>query len=700
MEENNTNENININQNKDSMETKEPNTFFKEDNIEKNKEILKIPFGKEFKEEITKMEITSKYSNQYLNNEIKDFLNRNKKLLKEIYSHRDNIIDKYLSDSNSKPLENKTGGKINLIEIIEKSIDILKKINDIYCQIFNSIKDNLEIMNKFIEKMLNFSQNIGAKNPVNNFFTDEFNNIVDCWLFMKIDFDKFDLAEVLKKSNLDQEFRTFINKISKNKNLSIDVACPKIESLEQNEQKKLKEKKEEYKKLIEENKSNLVKIRFENAGNIAGYIGDKSEFDKLKMISINNSEINGGLFKRAKNLEKISIKSSLNSSIEILEDLPQNIKILKLEKINYVNKDLENILNAIFPDNKNILNNLDYLSFAGNNITRLDFSILSPKTIFRALTEMNFKKNKIYKIFYSSDNFPKLRFINCCKNNLNKSYFNDIKNIGSLESGNVFLYQPNLNKKYYENIKGKLEKNDKNLYKTKYLNITYMPKIISIEYFNNFHINETITSNLRKLDLSYNGLNCNTFFNFVNENNGFRNLKSLVLNGNEIDDTFFEKFDNTKFQKLKHLYLNSNKIGDPNIQISYKDNEPIDSKYSGEKDKLLVNKVRLIYNFIIKNPFLNKLTITKNPISEFYSVVPEPKNDADKNEKYIKKNSKNKIVINCLFSLLIKIRDELLTDEQNKNIRKNFNLRFDCRSNVNRNSENYPFNNKPFIYKK
>ena len=29
-----------------------------------------------------------------------------------------------------------------------------------------------------------------------------------------------------------------------------------------------------------------------------------------------------------------------------------------------------------------------------------------------------------------------------------------------------------------------------------------------------------------------------------------------------------------------------------------------------------------------------------------------------------------------------------------------FNLRFDCRSNVNKNSENYPYSDKPFIYKK
>ena len=137
-----------------------------------------------------------------------------------------------------------------------------------------------------------------------------------------------------------------------------------------------------------------------------------------------------------------------------------------------------------------------------------------------------------------------------------------------------------------------------------------------------------------------------------------------------------------------------------NVSIKYQDKVPIDKKYSNDKEKGLVYKLRLIYKFIQKNIYLNKLTITKNPISEYYSVIPEQNNNADRSDKYIKKDENNKIIINCLFSLLIKIRDELLTEEEEKNVRKNFNLRFDCRSNVNKNSENYPYSDKPFIYKK
>ena len=93
-------------------------------------------------------------------------------------------------------------------------------------------------------------------------------------------------------------------------------------------------------------------------------------------------------------------------------------------------------------------------------------------------------------------------------------------------------------------------------------------------------------------------------------------MHSLNLNGNEIDDTFFEKYLEYKlFPNLRHLYLNSNKIGNSKIKINYKDNIPIDKKYNKEDDRVLIYKLRLLYIFIQKNIHLNKLTITKNPIS-------------------------------------------------------------------------------------
>ena len=139
---------------------------------------------------------------------------------------------------------------------------------------------------------------------------------------------------------------------------------------------------------------------------------------------------------------------------------------------------------------------------------------------------------------------------------------------------------------------------------------------------------------------------------------------------------------NNVFPRLQHLYLNSNLIGDPKIKVKYKDDVQIPPEDQSEKDRNLVYKLRLMYKFIEQMPYLSKLTITKNPISEFFSVTKGT--DADKSEKYIKKDLNGKIMVNCLFSMLIKVRDELLTNEYDKEKRKGFNLKFDCRSNVNK----------------
>jgi hypothetical protein len=480
------------------------------------------------------------------------------------------------------------------------------------------------------------------------------------------------------------------------------ITCPRFEATDPKQQKILAEKKKSEIKQLTDNKSNLIKLNMENVGSVSNYISDDLEFVKLKSFFLKNSTIQGGnLFKQMKNLEKLNIQSCPSVQIDILDNIPIKLKKLYLEKNNFVNQDFENIVNGILSNNKNILQNLELLSFAGNNLTRIDFQFLSPKIKFQSLKELNFKKNKITKFIFVPDNFPEIKFINCCKNHLNRSYLSSNKNLTSLESGNGFLFEPKLCKKYYGDLKNLLTSNQNNIYRMKYLNISFMPKMQSLEYFSNFDINEEIMIHLKKLDLSYNGLDCNTFLKFLDKNKGFINLRSLNLNGNEIDDTFFEKLLNQDvFSKLQHLYLNDNKIGDVTKVVNYKDDIPIDAKYKDNNEKQLVYKLRLLYQFIQNNKYLSKLTITKNPISEYYTVIPEKNNDADKSNKYIKRDENGNIIINCLFSFCIKIRDELLTKEEEKAGRNSFNLRFDCRSNVNKNSENYPYSDKPFIYKK
>ena len=445
---------------------------------------------------------------------------------------------------------------------------------------------------------------------------------------------------------------------------------------------------------LENEHSKIDQIIMENVC-ISEYLDKSPNFEKLKSFKAKNSKLqNFNLLKKMPELTELSIKFMPSLQIDFLEFLPKNIQKLYLEKNNFINLDFKNIFNFYISKN-DIARNLQYLSFAGNNLTRIDLS--SPKTKFESLIELDFRKNKICKIFINSESFPELKFVNCCKNCLNRSYLNQLKNVISLESVNGYLLEPELCKPYYNKLKETLTNEDKVLFKMKYLNISHMPRAQSLDYFISFILVKNVTKYLKKLDLSYNKLNNETFFKFINNNQKFENLRTLNLNANDIDDTFFEEKNfQDKFCRLEHLYLNSNKIGDMKISIKYEDNIPIDDKYHNDKDKKLIYKLRAIYNFIELNKHLTKLTITKNPISEFYSVVPESNNDADKSDKYIKRDNNGMIIINCLFSLCIKIRDELLDQ---KDGRDTFNLRFDCRSNVNKNSFNYPYSDKPFIYK-
>ena len=675
--------------------------------IEEN--FVKIPNIKEIQSEISLLDITSNEYYKYLIEFSEYLITQKGKLINKINNYKDQLIYEYnqllINKDFQKPLKYET--ESDFVNSTEKDVNLMKRINKIYSQLFASIKHNLEILKIFFTKFLKYYDNTEEHStkdkPVQDFLLEEFKNIVKSWLFINLDFDKFDFEEALSRGEYEPNFKTFVSNEFKKKNFSLDIICPKGEVLEPKDQKKLKEQKDKDIVLLSENRSNLIKLHIENAGSISNYTGDRLEFIKLKKLYLENTIIpNNNFYKKTKNLEKLIIKSFPNFQLDILENLPERLKELHLEKSNLVNFEVESIFKCILTNNKNILQNLEYLSFAGNNISRVDLTILATKQVFNGLQAMNFQKNKIYKFIFNPENFKNLKFINFCKNYLNKSFLSNIQNIASLETANGFLFEPELCENYYNKLKEKLKINENKLFITKYLNFSFMPKVQTLKYFEDFIINQQIITNLKKLDLSYNGLNCDLFFKFVNQNNGFPNLRSLNLNGNELDDTFFEKcLEYKSFPKLEHLYLNSNKIGDSKTKVNYKDDIPIDEKYNKNDDRVLIYKLRLLYIFIQKNVNLTKLTITKNPISELYTVVPpEQNNDADKSSKYIKRQENNIIIINCLFSLLIKIRDELLNkEEEKKKGRKRFNLRFYCRSNVNKNSENYPYSNKPIIKK-
>ena len=652
--------------------------------------------GTEIDNALEQLESSSKKFTEEFSALCDEFKVKNKNFLNDIDLFRENLEKKYGQENPNEKvtLKNKAlDSDSRFRTMTEKPIQLVNKMTVLYTSLFEMVKSNMNILSHF----LNTAKDLDKRKDLKDFFSEEFKNIVDSWLVMKLDFDNLNINEALNNANVDDNFRNFIVKVYKKKSLKIYVHHMKGEIENEESKKKFKEEK----KSLNENAPNLTKLTWKNAGDLNKVIDKTMKYPKLKNFSFENGKINDEDFtfvQQMPNLEKLSIKYVPNFQVEILiQNLPLKLKMLYLEKLNFVNDDFKIILKK-FNYNKDILANLEVFSLAGNNITKADFTILSSKIVYQSLVEINLKKNKLYKFLYNPENFPKLKFINCCKNNFNKSYFKDAGKIMSLESGNGFLFEPDLCRSYYDSLKKKICTSDDLPYLFDYLNISFMPKFLSKDYFRDFGLNEQLMNKLKKLDLSYNGINCTEFFAIFEKNNNFSHLHSLNLNGNNIDDTFFEKImKNNAFPKLEHLYLNSNRIGDISVKVQYRDDIPIDKEHQQEKEKNLVFKLRLLYKFIEQTPHLNKLTITKNPISEFYSVVKGE--NADKSDKFIKRDNSGKIAINCLFSMLIKIRDELLTSDFDKEKRKGFNLKFDCRSNVNKNSENYPYNDKPFIKK-
>ena len=661
---------------------------------------LKNVYEEEIFDAIKELEDITTSSSNYLSQISTDFTNINKSFSQEI---KDHIINNALKFKDLFNLENKSENKekINsgnssnsskgLKLLTKKTIKLIKKIIEIYSQIFSSLKENINIMFNY----LNISKSLNKSKPIEDFLFDKFNDIVNTWLFLKIDFENFDFNEALNNCKLDENFKNLLSNICKNKNFSLNLIYPK--SLEKNE---ISEKKKTDLKILSENQSNLIKLHIENAGNIDNIIEEKLEFLNLKKFYMKKCYFKKNIsLPKMPNLEKLTVKLCPSISVNILSTMPQKIKKLYLENNNFIDKDFIYILNNILLNNKNILQNLEVLSFANNKLTKVDLSLIPSRYVFMSLLELNFRKNNIYKFIYVKDNFRKLKSINVCNNNLNRSCLIDFKNIIGLESGNIFLLDTESSDIYYSKLKSKLISNEKEPYRMSYLNITYLPKIKAIQYFNDFCLNDNIMIRLKKLDLSFNGLTCDTFFKFIGKNKGFLNLKSLKLNGNNLDDTFFEKYlEYDIFNKLEHLYLNKNNIGNPDIKINYKDDIPISEKLSGG-NKELVYKLRLMYKFIQKNLNLTKLTITKNPISQLYMIKNVYKTNADKTGEYIAKDEKNQIIINCFFSFLVKIKEELLAKEDEKGRRRNINIRFDCCKNINNNSDIYHLNNLPIIYK-
>lgn len=675
-----------------------------------NEEKLINVFGENIIQIINSFSEIHSNTKTYLNNISQEIDKKFTDFNQEIYNHIDSTANKYIKafkpEDSSKSLDD--NAKSVLIQDNSKNyLKTFQKIISLYNQIFESIKENISILTNFLE----ISKLLDKEKPIQEFLSNKFNDIIESWMFLKLDLEKFNFLNALKNSQLSMNMKEFISKVCKGQNLVMNIGQTKWDirmdsyminkEKEKERESKIKSKKLFDNKMIKENCHNLIKIKISNIKNITKYFDNEIIFPKAKSLLIDNvSNLSDNFLSNFPKLEKLQIKYCPSLENCLMSNLSNNITKLYLTNNNFVDCDFNSILSNYIIKNNNIRNNLKVLSFANNDITKADFdALINRNETFKELKEIDLHKNKLYKLNFNPNDFPELKFINCCRNNFEHFCFKTIKNIIIMQSGNDFLTDEELYKEYYTDLSEIL--NNSNSYPLKYLNISYLPSIYSNKYLSELNITYSICINLNKLDLSYNKLKSETFFKFAKNNRGCLNLKTLNLSGNDIDDTFFEIYlkNDIKniFSKLQHLYLSDNKIGINNVIVNYKDNIPIyDTK--NEND---IYKLRLLYKFIEENKHLSKLNITKNPIKEKLIIKYEPNGAAHFSEKYIIKEEKNdKIIINCFYSFLMKIINDLLSNEDYKLERTEFVLIFDCNSWFNLNSKTYPFGNYPIIFNK
>ena len=671
-------------------------------------EHLQVIYGDEIPKILKSLETLKASSIDYFTTELNKIKNEYENYYTELYKNININASKMIKYfkleevlNNGEDLEKKE----MVLKINKEKISTIKSILATHDIIIEVIKQDLRVLKKF----LNICQNID-KNSVHIFYQKEFDNIARNWLLSKLNFENFNFTKTIDESTLDQNFKEFIIKTCLCRNLTITVQNPKSYFGEENkrvslspeEEKKKRIKKENDIKNIYENQNNIIKLKMKNINEADAYFIKSTSFAKLKGLLFENITLkNQNIFYLFPYLSKLKIKNCQSLDLGIFKIMSTNLKKLYFIKNGFVNYEFKNILKDYLLKSQSIRDNLEVLSFANNNITKVDFNQIFPnnKEIFRALKELDFRKNKLTRFIFNKKYFPSLNFINLCDNNFNKEYFPDFNKALVMESGNSYLMDEKFRNHYYNELT-KIISNNNSISNISYLNISYLPRKESNKYFSELVLGSSILSSLKKLTLSYNKLSCETLFTFFSNIKEPINLKKLNLNGNELDDSFFELFLEKNlssiFPKLKHLSLSLNKIGDNKVVIKYKDDLPIKEKdFSNE-----IYKLRIIYKFIETNKNLKKLNLTKNPISEIYTIVPEDKKNADSNPKYIDKDNDDKIIINGLFSFLIKLRDELTKEEIENKRREIINIKFDCRSNINKYSENYPYSDKPIIFKK
>ena len=673
-----------------------------------SRETVNSIYGENY--DLTKLKLfdTENETIEYLNKTINNLQNKYKEFNTDIHNHFINLTSKItdafkLNNNEENIKKSKKEKKEALIKKYSNEyIEQLRKIISMHQQIMKNIQKSFLIFFDFLD----VSKLLSKEKPINEFLSKEFKNIIDNWLFMEVDLGNFDFTKSNNYSTLDSDLKDLIIKIKKNNDFVLNINNSKENMLISKKNKRnLNPSKESElnnlykrdKQIMNDKYDNLVKLRIKNTFDADNYFMPDLVYSKIKYLKLDNitftNKNSNNFLKNIPSLEKLIIKSASNFEINILKDLSKSLIKLSLAKNGFVDYEFNNIITNYFLKSEHIRKNLQFLSFKDNYLSNINLSqlVYQPKQSFLSLKELDFQNNKIYQFSLEPEFFPELKCINCCYNNLARNSLEQYPNILILLCGNIFLSQKNLSESYFSSLAKKLNEYTISL---TYLNLSFIPEIFSNDYLKKINISDSILINLRKLDLSYNNLINDTVIEFLNNNKRCLSLKYLNLSNNLLDDLFLDKFLerglNKHFSKLKYIKFDSNKFGNFGELVS-------ESKKQNEE---YIKVIKKLYQFIYENKNLSELTITKNPICMNLIVKSVGENSADYNfNDLISKDNNGNVEIKCFYSFILKIKLELNQEKQNKSeIRPIFNIKFDCKNNININLTDFKFNSNYIIF--
>ena len=563
-----------------------------------------------------------------LKNNFNLYLNDIQIKIEEKYTNYILFINEYIQKNEKKISKIAKGKSIEEAFIHYADRNIFKQINlifEILNNLFESIKDNITLLSKFLED----TSLIFEKNPLDKYINNNSKLILDSFILSKIDFQKLNLTNLIDNEILSEICKNYISKKQNN-------TCSFLEIENQNEEKF----KIEY-EFLRDNYKNLIKLKLKkinNQSSIYSFLQQNIK-NNIEILSINKcNELAFKNIPNCTNMFKFIIKNTKIKKMLIGE----NINFKHLQQIQFKNCGINDLLLKDFfkllIKNPTIQENLEILDLSNNLLTSINLKeFIKEKGNLPKLKYFDLSGNHIYN--FISENYkilPSLKILDLTNNNLISSILfenilekNKEQKFLVLLSLNLFITNNQLNCQNYKNY---LFNNIQNCeYQITNLVFSLMFNRNNCNTIQDIKLSPSIKLSLKYLNLSYCGLSSNIVIKFLKGNFGLLNLKKLNLSynfiTNEIFTLYIEKNNENNneikdekciFEKLIKLDLSFNEY------ITYNTIEDLELFYNFISEIPLIQKIKL-QGTKFENDYFNKYTENQNIINELESKLSNKK---------------------------------------------------------------------------